>query len=187
VISPKLTQPVLLCALLGAACDRQPDPNPAPSTSARAPAAGPSLLNPSAYQLALRDVKTAAGSDIKALELAVHPGRMVLQAQDPKQPGRVMQYEYRDGKVLKPISVRLAGTGKLEDNLFPLDEVALDELPRLAKEAVLELDPDNGKVDYVLVRRNLPHTMDIQIRTYIDSPAKDGYVDADERGRLLPR
>ena len=40
-------------------------------------------------------------------------------------------------------------------------------------------------MSHVVLRRNLPLDENVQFRVYVQSPAKDGYVDADASGKLL--
>jgi hypothetical protein len=94
----------------------------------------------------------------------------------------VLQYVYQHGEVSKPVVVELRGNGDLEDNLFPLADVQLDRVPDLCERARQKVDPEAGRISHVLVRRNLPESMDIQLRLYVTSPAKDGYLDADRSG-----
>ena len=47
------------------------------------------------------------------------------------------------------------------------------------------IDAENGSVDFVLVRRNLPDSDDIRLRVYVKSPRRNGYLDADQTGQPL--
>jgi hypothetical protein len=144
-----------------------------------------SLLTGEPLHEALRQLRAAAGPSVMALELTVFPERAVLQARHAEQPGTVVQYEYRDGKLAPPVEVELRGPGQLEDNLFPLEEAALAEIPSLSRQAVERVDAKHGSVHRVVVRRNLPRSSDVQLRVFVSSPARDGHVDADADGKIV--
>ena len=96
-----------------------------------------------------------------------------------------IELHYRDGKIGEPEHATLRGKGQLSDNVFDLSELKLAAIPELAREAVRRIDAENGSVDMVLVRRNLPDTEGVQLRVYVKSPKKDGYIDADQTGQPL--
>lgn len=172
-------------ALLVSGC-RKPSSTPTrerPASSAEVDA--PSLLTAGPLQRGLVALHKKLGKPIKALELLVYPDHLVLQVQNPEQPTQVLQYEYRDGKISKGIPVELQGSGKLSDNLFTLDDIHLDAVPQLARQAVQKVDPKNGRVSYIILKRNLPFEMDVQYRVFVKSPLRDGYVDADKNGKLI--
>jgi hypothetical protein len=110
---------------------------------------------------------------------------MVLQAQDPIHPLRVRQFRYESGVISGPVSVRLEGGGQLEHNLFPLSELDASAIPELVAQAALRVDPQNGKVTRIVVRRNLSMLSDVRLRVYVASPLLDSHVDATGEGKLL--
>lgn len=146
---------------------------------------GPSLLTAGPLQKGVVALHEKLGKPIKTLELLVFPDHLMLQVEDPEKPGRVLQYEYRSGKVSTGIPVELQGSGKLDDNLYNLDDINLDAVPELAREAVQKVDPKNGRVSYILLKRSLPFDADVQYRVFVKSPLRDGYVDADKSGKLI--
>ncbi len=176
----------LLSALLVAGGCKKESTDSAPPTPVIAEAAGEPLLDDGAWQRGFRALATQAGPDAQVLELDLYPDRIVLKARDAEAPDQVLQHVYRGGHVAAPVEVRLLGSGNLEDNLFPMSEVTWDRLPAVAREAVKTVDPAEGRVSHVLVRRNLPHDTAIRIRAYVASPIRDGYVDANARGKILP-
>lgn len=167
-----------------ASCDGGQKQAPRAEPSA-APQAAPSLLLAANLLPALDLLKRQAGPNIQALELDAYPDHLVLKARDLALPARVLQHVYRDGRLEKPVPVRLLGAGKLDENLFPLSDAQLDAIPELCRSAVKTVDERFGKVSHVLLRRNLPLDENVQFRVYVQSPAKDGYVDADASGKLL--
>ncbi len=175
-----------LAGALGLSGCRKPRPTPTPEKPAgSAEERAPSLLNAGPLQRGLVALHEKLGKPINALELLVFPDHLLIQVQDPAQPGHVLQYEYRNGKVSKGIPVELQGNGKLADNLYTLDDIQLDAVPELARQAVQKVDPKNGRVSYMILKRNLPFDMDVQYRVFVKSPLRDGYVDADKTGKLI--
>jgi hypothetical protein len=144
-----------------------------------------SLYGDAAFSHAIAELKKRAPSPIAALSLLVYPDHAVLQAQDPAAPKNVVQYVYRGGTVAPPVPVKLLGTGKLDDNLFPLESVKVTAVPRLAREAKAKANIPEGLVSRVLLKRNLPNSLDIQFRIFVTSQRRDATFDADETGKLL--
>jgi hypothetical protein len=146
---------------------------------------GGSLYTEAAYSRAMAELKKHAPSPIEALSLLVYPDHAVLQARDPAAPKTVVQYVYRGGLVAPPVPVKLLGTGKLEDNLFPLDSVKLALVPKLARDAKAKANIPEGIVARVLLKRNLPETTDIKFRVFVTSQRRDATLEADQTGRLI--
>ncbi len=144
---------------------------------------GPALFSTETLIPALQALRTRA--DGKALRVEVRAHELVLQTEDTSAPGSVLELHYRDGKVGEAEHATLRGKGRLAENLFELDDVKLDTISQLTREAVERVDADNGNVDLVLVRRNLPDSEDVRIRVYVSSPRKSGHLDADEQGKTL--
>jgi hypothetical protein len=177
---------IACCAgALPSGCKSRVTPDPAPDQASSAPSKGPSLLTEKPLSQAIAALTQAVGGEVMALELRMYPSRVVLQAQDPKRPSNVDQYVYHDGKVSAPVPVKLQGTGKLEDNLFPLAELSLERIPPLAGRALAELRLENGHVGFVSVKRDLPRSMSIRLRVKVSSPRKDAYWDTDVDGNPL--
>lgn len=148
-------------------------------------ARGSLLVSTAALEAAHAAFHEKLALPIVALELTIFANRVVLQAQDAKQPERVVQYEYRAGRVFGPIPVELRGPGQLSDNLFPLEEAALDSVPSMVESAIEKIDSAHGDVRYVTLRRNLPVAMDLRFRVYVTSPERDAQVFADASGRIV--
>jgi hypothetical protein len=144
---------------------------------------GPALFSNEKLTPALQALRARA--DGKALRVEVRAHELVLQAEDSSAPGTVLELHYREGKVGEAEHATLRGKGQLADNLFELDDVKLDAIPPLTREALERIDAENGNVDQVLVRRNLPESEDVRIRVYVSSPRKSGHLDADADGKPL--
>ena len=144
---------------------------------------GPSLLSSDRLEPALEALQAKAGG--KILRLEIRARELTLQAEDASSPGAVLELHYRDGKIGEPEHATLRGKGQLSDNVFDLSDLKLGAIPELAREAVRRIDAENGSVDMVLVRRDLPDTEEVRLRVYVKSPKKDGYIDADQSGQPL--
>jgi hypothetical protein len=144
---------------------------------------GPALFSRESLSPALQALRAKASG--KLLRLEIRAREITLQAEDVSSPGAVLELHYRDGKVSEPEHATLRGKGQLADNLFEAGELKLDGIAELTREAVRRIDAENGSVDYVLIRRNLPDTDDVRLRVYVVSPRRSGYMDADGSGTPL--
>lgn len=191
---------VLAGAQLGLGCndlaakgllEPDPDTRPLPKLPAPQKLDAPSLLEPGRLESALAELTRAATagaaeeSSPSVLELRVTEKRVLLQAEDHRSPGRVLQWEYSNGKLQRPIPVELRGAGELEENLYSLDGVYLKAIPRLCTLAVEHVDPQDGKVTSIVVRRNFPYSQDVRFRVFVDSPRRSGQLDANRFGHPL--
>ena len=156
-----------------------------PAAVGSASASTVSLFSESELNKAVAQIEKTVPAPIEALQLVVHHDHLKLQVRDPKIRSKVVQYTYRNASLSGPVPVRLEGMGELGENLFPLKKVALHKLPKLAKKAIEHVDPAHGKVSYAIIRRNLPFDEDVQFRIFVKSPAKDGYLDATEAGKVI--
>jgi hypothetical protein len=148
-------------------------------------AEGGSLYTEASFSRAVAELKKHAPAPIEALSLLVYPDHAVLQARDPAAPKTVVQYVYRGGLVGAPVPVKLLGTGKLDDNLFPLESVKLATVPKLAKDAKAKANIPEGVVARILLKRNLPDSTDVKFRVFVSSQRRDATLDADQNGRLI--
>ncbi len=180
---------VLLAALLvfvPTACDesRTPMVSPASSASASTPTA-PRSLGPEEFRRALEALAPHAGSGESVLEVRARPGEVRMQVR-ADEGDEILELIY-DGAVRGPFSTLARGEGSLEDNLFSFGSVEWARLPEQFPAACDAVDPDDGMVEEVVVRRHLPFSRNIVARIYVESPRLSGYVDANRRGHLLQR
>ncbi len=154
------------------------------AASASREMSGPSLFSRERLGPALSALGAKASS--KLLRLEIHPRELIVQAEDPNNAGSVIEQHFRDGKPSEVEHATLRGKGQLTDNLFRLSEVNLEAIAELTRLAVQRVDPENGSVSLVLVRRGLPESDEVRLRVYVTSPRQDGYLDADKNGRPLP-
>jgi hypothetical protein len=185
--APRRIALAALLALTASGCDPSADKATRGRSDAIANASqemsGPSLFSSERLTPALEALRAKSGG--KLLRLEIRARELMLQAEDANAPGSVVELHYRDGKVSEPEHATLRGKGQLADNLFEAAELNLAAIPQLTREAVRRIDPENGSVDFVLVRRNLPDSDDVRLRVYVKSPRRSGYIDADNTGAVL--
>lgn len=186
-MKPRAAALMLALSLSALGCsERGPKGTPGRSeavASASREMSGPSLLSRERLRPALTALGVTPAS--KLLRLELRPSELVVQAEDATHPGQVLERHFRDGKASEIEHATLRGKGQLADNLFRLSDANLDVIPELTRRAVQRVDPENGSVELVLVRRGLPETDDVRMRVYVKSPRQSGYVDADRNGQLL--
>jgi hypothetical protein len=170
--------------VLSLGCERT-EPTPARRVASVPATTRTSLLTHAGLEDALGRLRGRLGRDVQALELRVRADRLVLQARDQTRHQQVLEHVVENGNLLPPVEVELRGPGQLEDNLFPLADARLEQIPEMCARAVERVDPRAGRVSLVLLRRNLPLSSEIQFRVYVSSPVRDGYLDADLGGRPL--
>lgn len=91
------------------------------------------------------------------------------------------------GKIYGPDAVEMSGDGPLAANLFPLAEISLHGIAQSFPVARQAVDPENGRITELVVRRFLPFSSGIRARIYVDSPKMSGSIDTNERGIPLKK
>jgi succinyl-diaminopimelate desuccinylase len=145
----------------------------------------PNLLERSRLSPALSEVARRFDPKTRVLEIDIDTRRCVIQAEDPTQKGRLLEYQYEQGRFGEPRLVELRGSGDLDENLFPLGAVRLSALPDLLGAAVEKVDSHDGRATRILVRRNLPDSEDVRVRVFVDSPRRSGHLDGNADGKPL--
>lgn len=167
------------------ACDKKTLDSWFPRNTPGAVADEQSLFEPAPLAQGMSALRKRLKSPIQALSLLIYPDRLVLQARDPNEPTRIDEYVYEHGHISDPARVKLLGSGRLEHNVFSLDAADLNKVPALIEEARKEMRTPDSKITRVLLKRNLPESMDIQFRVFINSPRRDTHIDADKDGELI--
>ena len=142
------------------------------------------LYEGTAAQEGAAKFKEKIGGPVRAVHLAIFETYMILQAQDPKKPENVDQYEYRGGVVSDGVPVELSGRGKLEENLFNLDDVNLTALPEVARTGLERLNIEGAKITGMSLRRNLPFSKEIIWQINVQGTRKSGFIEADAKGKI---
>ncbi len=152
---------------------------PAPITSA---APQTSMLHSGQISKALDALLAPLEKPVRILSIIALPSQVVLQVQNAANPAEVNQYAYKQGEVSGPERVKLLGKGSLKDNLFRLR--AAD--PRVAEEVLEKVRAQHGDpIKKLVMIRNLPKSMDIQFRVYLQTNEGELILAADKRGRVL--
>jgi hypothetical protein len=187
---------VTSCCMLLAACgtahkndsggvERAPEPltaDPA-SIQSQVDAARPSLEHGQIGR-ALDALLNPLPKPLRILTITALPSMVVVQVQNTQNPNEVHQYQYthKDGRVEGPLKVKLQGKGSLKDNLFRPPSAE----PRMAEDALSNVTNQYKHPARKLVMiRNLPESMDIQFRVYLDTPGGELAVVTDKHGRVL--
>ncbi len=147
---------------------------------------GPSLLTEEPLKKGLDALRARVGESPLVLKLVVFPNRIVVQARDSENDQHIDQHIYKNGKLEDAVPVKLKGPGKLDDNLFPLEEANLSSIPELVKKAVDASGIEEGSVTRVELKRDLPESVDVEFRIHINGPRKDAVLIADSQGNLIP-
>jgi len=128
--------------------------------------------------------KERIGGEVKILEMNLAENYSQIQAQDPNKPENVDQYTYRDGALEKVVPVKISGSGKLEDNLFKLDDIALEKIPELMRDT-MERSKDLEDPKPSLVRIDLNHQGKVEIHLNVNSARKNAYMVCDAKGKFI--
>jgi len=123
------------------------------------------------------------GGELKVMDFTVAENYAITQAQSPQNPENIDQYSYRNDAFEKVVPVKLSGDGKLEDNLFNINDVALEKIPELVREA-MERSKDLENPKPQLVRVALDNKGKINISVAINSTRKNASLDADAKGNI---
>jgi hypothetical protein len=161
-------------------------PNSTPGGTKRTAGAGKMFETPADLQDFIAQLTKAVGSDNpNVLKLSFYDAYAMVEVQDPAKPENVDGYTYRDGKLSPPNPVKVIGSGKISDNVFPLKEVNLDGLPDLTKEIMEKLkDVEGGHLTGYVVSRGLPFSKDVHIQPLTNGTRKSVSSDADKNAKL---
>ena len=159
-----------------------PSATPATESDASSNDAEASLLEPHRLSEALDRLIRPRKLPVRVLSIIAVPSQVVLQVQDIESPTGVYQYAFKGEGVLGPVPVKLMGEGKLRDNLFRLQSAD----PHVAETVLSTVSAQYTEpVRKIVMVRNLPTSMDIQFRVYLQTPSGDRIIAADKHGRIL--
>lgn len=176
----------LVAATFVSACrERGAKPNQRSEAVPATAASGPSLFGRGGLSPLLAALREKAGADPSLLRLELAQDQATVQVESAGGLGQLVEYQWRAGALSTGTPIELRGKGNLSQNLFPLSALDLSALPTIVDAAVAKIDPENGKVSRVLIRRNLPQDESVGVRVYVESPLRSSHVDADARGKLL--
>jgi hypothetical protein len=91
------------------------------------------------------------------------------------------------GRLLGPDPIEVRGDGPLEENMFRFSEIDLERMSAAFGTARRAIDPQDGKIERLVVRRYLPFSVRIRARIFVKSPRMSGSIDTNEHGVVLKR
>jgi hypothetical protein len=123
--------------------------------------------------------EAALGKPVQAKQLVIYQYYASLEAQNPKNPAHVDSYKLWANKVERPEPVRLGSDKKaLSQILFSLDSVDFKIVPRLIKQALAELEIEEGKVTHVYLERDsIDGRRDPIWRVYVNGSRDSGFIE----------
>jgi hypothetical protein len=80
-------------------------------------------------------IASKIGGRVMAMLVEITRQKLVIRAQDPGNPTKVLHWWFHDGNVGRPKPVTLVGDGTLQDSLFALADVDFGKVPAIAKAA----------------------------------------------------
>jgi hypothetical protein len=123
--------------------------------------------------------KEFGAENSRFLEIRFFNDFAIVHTQEtPKNPEKNAESMYRNG-VSKPVPAQQLGDGKLEHNLFSLNDFKTESIPVLNQELMAKLkDIEGGNANRFIVMRNLPFDKNIRFiitadafRTFINVKA----------------
>lgn len=151
----------------------------------------PSLGNPfepDGLKSLVDGLKKARGQKLRVVVMDISAMSALVVIQNPNKKNEMEVFEWRGGRLSDPKTPKQAGSGDLESSLFDLDEVALDKIPDLVKEAQEKTADMEGKYTDkhlgVSIKRGLPATKDVQINVIVTANKKKARLIADKNGNV---
>lgn len=146
---------------------------------------GPSLFERAQLESWVGVLRSRFGPSARVLSLDARAHRVTIQVADSRNQGEVLEYVVTPAGLSEPIRAELRGKGDLDTNLFMLRVASLEKLPDIVSQALLRVDAAEGKVDRVLLRRQLPQSPDVRFRVYVESPRVSGQMDFEANGKAV--
>jgi hypothetical protein len=133
--------------------------------------------------------KAKVGGETRVLEMLIYPEYGHAQIVDPKKPDQGDQYDIRNDVVEDPGPLKFTGKQPTKEDLkfssFDIDEVDYTAVPKIVKDAIVQLKYEDAKTTHIMLKRPLPFNKDIRFRVYVNSPRRSGSVEYDAKGKML--
>jgi hypothetical protein len=131
------------------------------------------------------ELHKSIGPFVKITEMTIYPEYAFLTVQNPKKETELDRYQYRNGLVGSPEPVLLSGAKKKElpKRVFGFDDVDFTVIPKIAKDALVALEVESGKVSHIMLDKALPFSKDVLWRVYASGPRGGGYVQYSLQGK----
>ncbi len=133
------------------------------------------------------EVKNQFGEPLYATEVVFYPSYAILELENPKIPGNVDRYTYRNGKLDSGRPVRLSSRDRkrLPRSRFDVSELALSEIPAMITLAREKMGIPDGKVSHIIVDRFTFNRKKVSFRVYVSSERESGYMVANADGSFV--
>lgn len=187
----------MMLLVLGAlACRRvenepKPDPEAGPEDPASLAAMPDAPLDPEFLLRGMLALKKRMGDGAELLELRAVPRRLSVQTHSGSAVHEFIYLETEDpkveGRISGPHVSPLLGQGTLEENLFPASDLDIIGIGKAFDVARKSIDPEDGVVERLIVRRFFPFGDGVRARIYVASPRMPGSVDTNPNGIPLKR
>lgn len=199
-----MTRPAALLLLLGLAmsplvlsCGKSESKPTAKRMPRPSPGQKPQPVDRALVARALRALESKLPESATFLEIRVLPSQVELQLIADQS---VTSLRYREqalpgapqlaeplGRVDPPVQVPVYGEGDLKENGFSASEVDLPAITNAFGTAIKAVDPTDGWVKEVVIRRYLPFGTAVRARIYVASPRMSGSIDTNGNGIPLRR
>jgi hypothetical protein len=139
-------------------------------------------------------LKQKLGGPFKVLNVEIKHDSVKLHVQDPKQPANVDEYQYwaTSHSLSGPRPVELSSLdNNLDNTLFDFDSVNWEATESLARAAIERTQIDGGKIDKILVERNLAigdtvtKSGHVQWTIDVSNPREHATAYADPQGKIV--
>lgn len=126
-------------------------------------------------------LEVRATSTSVEMQMIVDQGVTALRYREkPAPPGS--QLEVPTGVVDPPVQVPVYGNGNLTENGFLPTEIDLMAIASAFPVAQKAVDPTDGWIRELCVRRFLPFGSSVRARIYVESPRMSGSIDTNGKG-----
>jgi hypothetical protein len=138
--------------------------------------------------------KEVGAAPARAGRVLIYPEYLDMEAQDPKIPEHIDEYEWRDGSVSGPDPVHLSGPQEdVAASLFPTSAVRWRDVPTLVREVearARHAQPtriEAAPASYLIVERSTSSTDDgrVKIMVYLEGPRRSGYAELTSSGEIV--
>jgi hypothetical protein len=150
-----------------------------------APARAVKVWEARGLRQALNALQRAVGGYMLMTDLVLYPDYAIVEALDPTRRENVDRYLFRAGKVDPPSEVPTTLNEDLEAKLFTRAQVSLSQVPRLVRDAPVQLGITGARTTHVIVQRDTVFAAGrVVIRVYAGTARRSGYVEYDASGVL---
>lgn len=177
---------LILSSTFVGACPSPDEPKP------RAPSEEQTALDGVRVAAAWETLRAKLGPEAMLIELRADERGLVAQAvRRFEAPVDIAEFRVDLDDIASktvvegPLVVPLRGAGDVRENAFPIAELDLPRITAAFPIARSAVDPADGLVRQLVVRRMLPFNRLVRARIYVDSPRMSGSIDTNSSGTPL--